>query len=456
MWDYDSHYKPHYAGESFSNVEICTGVTRIGRCAFHDRTDLAGVRLSNTITSVGDFAFEGCTILQTITIPDSVESIGENAFFNCGTESENPFTIACSCNSVAHTYAVNNGIQVLMTHHYADGFCTDCGEPENTIAKGGCGAEGDNVKWYQTEAGAMYIRGTGAMADYPLKDTPWINYLGSIVSVEITSGVTDIGVFAFNDCFKLKRITVADSVSYIRANAFSDCSRLTELILPGRLKGIDNYAFLGCTGLKTVTIPDGTEYIAEYAFASCYELETVTIPYSVESIGFEAFDLCKPVTINCGCMSYAKQYADENGIATSVQHVETIDPCLPATRTLSGLTEGCHCDKCKEVLIPQEQIPAWADIPVLELPNDVKTVGNKAFMDSSIECAVIPDGCESIGSKAFAGCASLKLAEIPASVTDIAADAFDDSPNVAILTTAGSPAEVYAKQNGLKYRIVEK
>ncbi len=61
----------------------------------------------------------------------------------------------------------------------------------------------------------------------------------------------------------------------------------------------------------------------------------------------------------------------------------------------------------------------------------------------------IPDGCERIGNKAFAQCAALEMAEIPASVTSIADDAFAGSERLVIVTAEGSYAQTYATNHGI-------
>ena len=75
-----------------------------------------------------------------------------------------------------------------------------------------------------------------------------------------------------------------------------------------------------------------------------YESE-VTKPTCVEQ-GYETF-----TCTNCN-HSYIDNYVDALG------HREVVDTGKEATCTTSGLTEGKHCDRCNEVLVQQEEIPA--------------------------------------------------------------------------------------------------
>ena len=61
------------------------------------------------------------------------------------------------------------------------------------------------------------------------------------------------------------------------------------------------------------------------------------------------------------------------------------------------------------------------------LPDDLKAIEEEAFADSDMQAVIIPDGCQSIGSGAFRNCEDMSLAIIPASVTSIADDAFENS-----------------------------
>ena len=77
-------------------------------------------------------------------------------------------------------------------------------------------------------------------------------------------------------------------------------------------------------------------------------------------------------------------------------------------------------------------IPALGTLKALELPLNLKAIEGEAFEGSACQTVRIPDTCTSIGSRAFADCTELIYIFIPASVTDIAPDAFDGCPDIII------------------------
>ena len=84
------------------------------------------------------------------------------------------------------------------------------------------------------------------------------------------------------------------------------------------------------------------------------------------------------------------------------------------------------------------------------LPEETKRIEAQAFMGSAADLIVIPDGCESIASRAFADCKKLTRVEIPESVTAIADDAFDGCrSDLVIAAPEGSYAAEYAAGHGL-------
>lgn len=60
--------------------------------------------------------------------------------------------------------------------------------------------------------------------------------------------------------------------------------------------------------------------------------------------------------------------------------------------------------------------------------------------NSTIQSVVAPDGLQVIGTRAFADCANLKCITLPDSVSYIAEDAFENTPDVVIFASVGSYA----------------
>ena len=106
----------------------------------------------------------------------------------------------------------------------------------NILASGTCGAEGnngDNLTWILDDEGVLTISGTGAMASWNWKGSPWYANKDKIESVVIEDGVTSIGANAFDGCSGLTSITIPNSVTSIGTSAFSGCSGLTRVIYLG-------------------------------------------------------------------------------------------------------------------------------------------------------------------------------------------------------------------------------
>ena len=67
-------------------------------------------------------------------------------------------------------------------------------------------------------------------------------------------------------------------------------------------------------------------------------------------------------------------------------------------------------------------------------PYTITALGVEAFWDSYLTAITLPDGLESIGSRAFYNCASLTAIEIPSSVTSIGEEAFRSCTSLAAVT----------------------
>ena len=91
MWNYETVYgrAPWYHwADVIRHVEIESGVTSIGACAFYGCTALETVSIPDTVTRIGDRAFAGCSSLYSVEVPGSVVSIAEDVFRGCSSLEE--------------------------------------------------------------------------------------------------------------------------------------------------------------------------------------------------------------------------------------------------------------------------------------------------------------------------------------------------------------------------------
>lgn len=162
------------------------------------------------------------------------------------------------------------------------------------VDSGDCG---EKLTWTLDDAGKLTISGSGKMADYSIDNLPpWHGKVDSILNLEIKSGVTSIGNYAFTNCYSLSSVAIPDSVESIGFSAFNGSDlRYVTFGDKSKLTSIGDNAF-ALAGFTSINIPDSVTSIGAGAFRLCIHLESVTIPDSVTSIGYAAFADCTWLT----------------------------------------------------------------------------------------------------------------------------------------------------------------
>ena len=182
-------------------------------------------------------------------------------------------------------------------------------------------------------------------------------------------------------------------------------------------KGIINIGkglFSECKRLSEVVLPDSVISIEDNAFAFCSSLRIIKIPNSVISISDKAFKSC-----------------------TSIKNIE-----IPNSVSSIGSETFENCSSLSDLVIG----------------NSVSSIGASAFKDcASLTSVSIPDSVTRLEECTFAGCGSLVDICLPSGIYYIDDTALEGCLELAIIYgAANSPAEKWAKENGLTFVAITK
>ena len=214
--------------------------------------------------------------------------------------------------------------------------------------------------------GGLFFSVGGAILLYSSNVSDKRNYVyrNSVQKIEIGSGVTSIGDYAFTLCYSLASITIPNGITSIGEGTCNYCYSLASITIPDSVTSIGTYAFRYNYSIASITIPNGITSIGEGTCNYCYSLASITIPDSVTSIGFAAFESC-----------YSLASITIPNSVTSIS-AQTFYNCY----SLASIT----------------------------IPDGVTSIGNHAFNSCySLASITIPNGVTSIGDYVFNYCYSV-------------------------------------------------
>ena len=304
---------------------IHADVTVIGNHAFENCLKLKSAEIPSGIKSIEYCAFLGCSNLKSTTIPDSLEEIGYNVFPE---------------GTAVYARVGSLGAKTLGKSHMS----------------------------FQ-EQGGKYVyqyRFDEDQAEELLLQQPVSKNIES--ATDIHEDVTVIGAHAFENCIKLKNVTIPAGVNTIVYYAFSGCKNLESVSFPSDLKTIESYAFSGCEKLESINVPENLEELAYGAFPEA------TVYYA--GIGSE------------GAKALGRSHLSfrPTGNDTVLLHY------IYENNQLKGL-------ELKQILKPHSTV---------KVPDGVTTFGNnytgplKECADK-VTCLELPDSISSLRMSSFAG-----------------------------------------------------
>ena len=248
----------------------------------------------------------------------------------------------------------------------------------------------------------------------------------SMKSISMPDTITEI--YGFSENYNLESVKLSNSLTEIGYRRFANCTSLESIEIPGSVKTIEQSAFSGCDSLKKVTLNEGLEKIEQSAFGSC-PIETITIPSTVKSIGkgFGDHKALRSVTFK-GTPNIIDSRAFSSDALTEVNGLSedsiikfwTAFDDTPWQESLVNEDEPFLVDNNGRLVA---YVGTDTDVVI---PDNVKIIGESAFMSKPIKSIVIPDTVTEIEKMAFYGCDELTEVTIPASVNSIGSMAFQN------------------------------
>lgn len=155
-------------------------------------------------------------------------------------------------------------------------------------------------------------------------------YIGTDINLtvpEVHDGkpVTEIAKSAFFSNQTLRSVTIGANIKSIGEDAFAYCKYLNKVKFEGDVEIIGESSFEGCSLLKKVSFSDKLKTIDDMAFKGCTNLRRIYFPESIDSIGYQAFAGCESLIMDCADCQAAKEYAEENSVATDFSQSNAYD-----------------------------------------------------------------------------------------------------------------------------------
>ena len=360
-------------------------------------TSVTEAEVTYAVTSVADYAFQSQSITS-VTIPTSIMSIGNWAFRDCYSltnirieDSENALSMTAGYYSPFSAYNadiyiternvyIGRNLTLSDTYSVFDGITSvEFGPNVTTI---------NSSLFYQAAKLSSVTIGNGVttIGDCAFQEAGSNEGVEELV-VTMGSGVTSIGVQAFYSCGHLKAVTLPSGLTEIKTYAFQSTG-LTSITIPASVTNLGDWAFRDCYSLANIRIEDSSNALS------------ITAGYWSPFSAYNADIYITERNVYIGRnLTLSDTYPVFDGI-TSVEfgpNVTTISQSMFYQATnLSSATIGSGV-----TTIGDQAFLGCSKLTSVNIREGVTRIGAQAFHSTGLTSVTIPASVMTIGNEAF-------------------------------------------------------
>ena len=210
--------------------------------------------------------------------------------------------------------------------------------------------------------------------------------------------------------------------------AFENCKKLKKVFLPDSIRDIGEEPFIGCESLMSIVVPKGEKW----AFESL-------LPNNIDKI-IEIDSEKQDIRTEVSKIDLNNVWTDEYGVIYSSDRTRLLK--APTKQIKRGnhnwkksVLSGTYSVRPGTQCICDMAFLNCSELTTVYLPNSVKQIGNSSFAYcSNLITLELNDGLMKIGNGAFYNCKSLRHILIPQSLISIGNKIFEGSSIQAIST----------------------
>lgn len=343
----------------------------------------------------------------------------------------------------------------------------------------------------------------GGTVDFSTRDKGVFAGESNIVTLIVGEKLSGIGDYAFYDCANLRSIALSNGLNTIGVGAFANCINMSETSIDqhSSVSVIGDYAFYNCQALSTFTVPNSVRTLGNSAFEDCFAITSIELAGNGENVllsnlGTNVFRGCEHLE----SLTFPRQFTQAVDISTfegckSLKYIAVPDnntinfvegtvsgnsftfadfkATVPGTFYFKGVKDSATHRTAteKEVAFSFYDTDLNKDVYELTVVEDGKKVvyrvdssDNLVYCDMergmetvTLPTTIGPNKIRIIDSNTFQGNHYLTKITIPASINEIAPNAFRGCHNLkyviftdpATLTSIGSGA--FKTQEGVTH-----